>query len=82
MTLFPRLLHLRKVRQNKTLEIYEAGKSVEDVKVVLFRNADDVERCKLEEEVRMLDRRIKRIQKELDPWEKEMRQKHRKLWNY
>ena len=62
--------------------IYKNGKTVERAKVVLFFSSDEVERCKLEEQIRNLERKIERIDRNLTPMENKYRKRHRELWNY
>jgi hypothetical protein len=71
------------VRKDKNMfQHYQEGKPLDSSKVAIFQNDYEVERFKLEEKIRRLDREIAVINKRLIPWENEMKKKHHELWNY
>lgn len=81
-SLFHRLFkHRRKIEQAE-FEVYEPGMNVDESKLVLFNNQDEVEYYKLEQEIRVLDAKIEDINKTLIPRQEEYRRKHKNLWNY
>lgn len=74
----------KKVTKKSTsdFQVYERGKIVGDPKIIVFKDENEVALFKLEQEKKILEAEIERIKRRLEPWEEEMRKRHRKLWNY